>query len=189
MKQRLFIALSLPENVKALLQQYQDDLKKQLPDVKVTWVKPATMHLTLIFLGQTSTKQEELERAVQFAVRRIKPFSLTTGTIGAFPSFSRPSVLWLGVDGDLQILSALHKKLEQSLEGFYKPDGRAYKPHLTLGRIKTFGQGEIIGDALMNFELQEKLSWQVKSVELYSSELTAAGAQYTLLYKEPLAID
>ena len=185
MKRRLFIALALPATVKMLLQAYQTTLKQHLGEINITWVKPANMHLTLAFLGDSGIPQEELKRALHYAARRFQPFELSTADIGAFPSFSRPSVLWLGVGDETKQLSALQKNLEHTLEGFYKPSS-VYKAHLTIGRIRTFGQANTIAAAVAKVDAKDALSWHVKAVNLYSSAVTSSGPKYTLLHSEAL---
>jgi RNA 2',3'-cyclic 3'-phosphodiesterase len=55
---------------------------------------------------------------------------------GAFPSASRPRVLWLGVDGGEALLE-VHRALAEALAGAGLPvEERAFRPHLTLARVR-----------------------------------------------------
>ena len=53
---RLFIALPLPDQVKVVLQTYQDQLKIHLDNPNIYWTTPEQWHLTLIFLGTTPSE-------------------------------------------------------------------------------------------------------------------------------------
>ena len=185
---RLFIALPLPEAVVNLLKDQQEILKTALPNTRMRWSDPAQLHLTLVFLGEVAARDLPLvTQGVTFACRRVSPFGLETSGVGAFPSLRRPSVLWTGVTGEVEILETLHTRLVGQLEGLYRPDKRTFKPHLTLGRVRQFGHDELILKAVTNLPQQDPVSWQVEEVKVYSSSLKPAGVvhevQHTVFLK------
>ena len=174
---RLFIALPLPKAVVDLLESQQQALKTALPNTQIRWSDPAQLHLTLVFLGEVAARDLPLvTQGLEFACRRIHPFRLETSQVGAFPSLRRPSVLWTGMTGDVEVLEDLHARLVGQLEGLYKPDRRTFKPHLTLGRVRQFGHDELILGAVTNLPEQDPVRWQVEEVRVYSSNLKPAGA-------------
>jgi len=178
---RLFIALPLPDEVVELLQNQQQALKTALPNTRIRWSDPAQLHLTLIFLGEIAARDLPLvTQGLEFACRRVQPFGLETSQVGAFPSLRRPSVLWTGVTGDVEVLEGLHARLVGQLEGLYKPDRRTFKPHLTLGRVRQFGHDELIQEVVTNLPEQNPVSWQVEEVKVFSSSLKPTGAVHDM---------
>lgn len=114
-KPRLFIAVPLPDDVKASLATWTNALRAQLPFRK--WVHPADYHLTLQFLGPLS--QEQLETTlvqVPKAIKPSKPFSLAIHRLGTFGQRRQPRILWAGVSGDREALQQLQHNVVAQLE-------------------------------------------------------------------------
>ena len=182
---RLFIALPLPNEVKAVLQRYQDQLKTHLDNPNIRWTTPEQWHLTLIFLGTTpSEKLSSIKQALD-RTRRLEPFNLSLAKPGTFPSLQRPSVLWLGIEGETDKLQHLHLRLNQYLSGHFEDEERTFKAHITLARIKQFGLGKEVLKALAASS-ETSISWQVDKVNLYSSLLKPSGSEYTQLHQVTL---
>ncbi len=133
---RTFIAIELNEETRNYLSQEIRRFSQALPQVR--WSDPATLHLTLAFLGELDERQ--LARATDAAVSvaaQTKPFTLSIGSPGIFGPAQAPRVIWIGVAGNLQSLLDLQSGLAARLaENGFPPEDRAYAPHLTLARIK-----------------------------------------------------
>lgn len=184
---RLFIALPLPHDVKAVLQTQQDSLKERLRehDAHIRWTTPEQWHLTLEFLGATNAERlPQIQSALERAAKPIKAFGLETTSLGAFPSLRRPSVLYLGVGGEVSVLQTLQNRLNEALTGITELDDKPFKPHLTLARLKQFGLGKDVAEAFNN--TTTTTTWTVKEIHLYQSNLRPSGADYTLLYQSNL---
>jgi RNA 2',3'-cyclic 3'-phosphodiesterase len=185
---RLFIALELPDSIKQILQLQQEHLKHHLSESDIHWTSPQQWHLTLKFLGATPHEQVSVvHQAMQRSMQKLEPFELSTSTLGTFPSFQRPSVLWLGIDGNVERLQQLNTRLTQNLSGFFESDERSFRAHITLGRINEFGLGKRVMKAFSD-TLAVKRSWQVEQAGLYSSQLKPAGTEYTLLHQVDFAL-
>ena len=153
----------------------------------VRWVGPEHLHLTLKFLGDTP----ELHLpAIADAVERVAggaaPARLQLGDVDAFPSVSRPRVIWAGVEGDLHALAALHQSLEQALSSLaIAPDGRAFTPHITLGRVRENARPAAVqrlATALTGVRFPEPpLQFETGRLVLFQSTLTPRGPSYTSL--------
>jgi 2'-5' RNA ligase len=132
---RAFLAIPLPPEVVRKSLQLQKQLAAVLPGVR--WVRPEGMHLTLRFFA--SIDEETLDKIgeVMLSVGRLcSPFQVEARGVGAFPSPSRPRVIWLGIRGS-ESLQALYTALEAALEDIGIPaEGRPFSPHLTLGRAR-----------------------------------------------------
>ena len=86
---RLFVATELPPNIKAELVATQARLRHSNPPV--TWVALGSMHLTLRFLGETSTALiPDLERALRSGLASHNVMTLRLNGVGAFPTDRRP---------------------------------------------------------------------------------------------------
>jgi 2'-5' RNA ligase len=82
----------------------------------VRWTDPATIHLTLRFLGEVGAERvAAVRQAVAEAAAASRPLELVVTGAGGFPSPRRPRVLWLGVGGEVAALWALAADLEARL--------------------------------------------------------------------------
>ena len=76
------------------------------------------------------------------------PCSFRSPGPGPFPSPSSPRVVWLGLGGDVLPLTQLFYRLEKAFAALgYPPEGRAFNPHLTLGRVKSPANRDAAGRA------------------------------------------
>jgi 2'-5' RNA ligase len=132
---RTFLAVPLGQDVSEAIVSLRNDLISILPDVR--WVAPGTMHLTIKFFGDTPSRDiDKIKTAMQSSQKKLKAFETDISGLGAFPSLSRPRVIWLGVKNQ-GAFKRLHAALEEDLSqvGFER-DERPFSPHLTLGRAK-----------------------------------------------------
>lgn len=181
-RQRLFIAIDLPAEVKALLRALQAQLGRETRAVR--WADPDGTHLTLKFLGDVPVAQiDALIAGMEQAARTSRPLTLRTAAPGGFPNGQRPRVLWLGVAGELDELRALQAAVERTIAPLgYPTEQRPFAPHLTLGRShKEPRPAELaeIGRALAGLAAPSPVSFGVREVVLMRSELRPGGARYT----------
>jgi 2'-5' RNA ligase len=182
---RVFIALELPKLVQVELQNQIDVLSKPIPPRAVHWVKPASTHLTLKFLGDVPRKQlPQIEAALREAVKGYPAFRLTAKGLGCFPRPNRPRVVWIGIHTEQKYLYQLRDRVEAAVAPLgYPTEDRPFSPHLTLGRVKT-GDGRImeqIGSLVQATPVGEIAAWQCEAVSLMQSTLTPGGAIYASL--------
>ena len=193
---RLFLAVRLAREVQHLVTEEIATLAAE--GWPVRWVQPETSHLTLNFLGETERERAELVRlALPEIVAAHAPFDLRTASLGVFPHFRRPRVLWLGLHGPVHRLQALQQHITSALHrlGFAAGD-EPYHPHITLGRVRN-DDGERVRlrdlpDAVKARFVDRdsgaavsppSLPIPVREVVLMRSHLGKAGARH-----EPLAI-
>jgi RNA 2',3'-cyclic 3'-phosphodiesterase len=133
---RVFVAIELPEAVRAQLQRPIDGLEPLKE-----WLRPNTVeriHLTLHFLGHIPVAEvERLTPQLAQVVGRHRALALSAHGVGAFPNIGRAQVLWAGIGGaDLAQLTGL----QAELGGVLKTAGMAledrFHPHLTLARVR-----------------------------------------------------
>lgn len=183
---RTFIAVEIDAPVRDALAGLQDRIRRALgPPMR--WVKPEGMHLTLKFLGQTPEDLvPSIADALDAAARRSRPFTIELGEPGGFPNTRRPRVLWAAVRGDLDALADLRQNVEEMVAPLGFPtEGRAFRPHLTLGRAA--GDVRIAPERWEATELKPAaVSQTVHHVALMKSDLGPGGARYTRLHAATL---
>ena len=185
---RLFIAIDVGDAVRAEVTRVVAQLGAKLEAVKtppkVTWVKPAALHVTLRFLGETGADEAARLRDALTPAIAIPPFDVEWRGLGAFPSARHPRALWLGVIRGAAQLGAVEAEIAQRL-GTVDPEARPFLPHLTSGRIKMAGQGVDWPKVLQAVEVRGVTS-RADRVTLYRSELSQRGPHYTGLVSAAL---
>ncbi len=186
---RSFLALRFSQEVNANLVRLQQELKSQWGDrAKIKWVAAENIHLTLQFLGQVEGDLLALlaeELSGSFA--HIPAFEVSLQGLGAFPRPQRPRVVWLGFDQGGRQMEDVFRAVERVTEACgFKPETRAFRPHLTLGRIKVAKQASDISKLIERFQDHHAGKCQIAAVELLASELRPEGPIYTRLDSFPL---
>jgi 2'-5' RNA ligase len=187
---RLFIALELPDKVVTTLQNMQQQLRRsgQHP---VKWVDPANIHLTLRFLGEVSEQQMPVLLAALEAVQVESSHAmLHLQKAGAFPNLKRPQVIWAGVGGGVDALARFQQAISRELEPLgFPPETRPFHAHITLGRVRrdsSTRQQTVLGNAITNLAMPEKVAWPLELPILFQSTLTPRGAIYRKVDYEAL---
>ena len=179
-KIRTFVALKIPSKLEAAFEDLISELRQFESDVK--WVKPASIHITLKFLGEiTAEEVEAVCDGVASGVKGMSKFNLKTESKGAFPSINRPRVFWVGLHSEnKEKLLQLQKSIEAELEerGFPK-EKRAFKPHLTIGRVRSPRGIHSVSKVFSDYQSPE-IEIPVETVLVMKSELTRQGAIYTV---------
>ncbi len=181
-KLRAFLALDPPEEVLGEIASIQNRLRNLIQGY-IRWVRPEGIHLTLKFFGELSGDDvANIATVVGKAVEKEAPFSLAIGGAGVFPDPHRPRVLWLGMSGDVERLRVFQKGLEQALVRIgFACEERPFRPHLTLGRIRTSKGLTGLTRVLEKGEEYTAGQFIASGLSLIQSELTPGGAMYTKL--------
>lgn len=183
---RLFVAITPGAEVAAGLSRAASELRATAPGAK--WIKGEAVHVTLAFLGERDPAEvPAITGALEAAAVGHAPFVLRASGGGAFGRPGRPRVLWVGCEGDLGALRALHADVVRALEPLgYAPDRDTLTPHLTLARSREAGGDRALArcaEALSGRDLGEV---RVEAIELYESRLAPSGAIYTVAGRAPL---
>jgi len=183
---RLFVGVALNEEALASLVGVQEKLREVATHQGVRFVRPDKLHLTLQFLdAQPSDAAEEIDRVAAPLCALVAPFEVTMKGLGAFPSFLRPKVLWVGIEEQTDSLLRLQETIATALVEFAKPGEATYTPHITLARVVP-GSPQVGRAALpLSNELadQEIAMWRVEEVLLYES---TPDGRYEVLRTWPL---
>ncbi|HVN56102.1 MAG TPA: RNA 2',3'-cyclic phosphodiesterase [Anaerolineaceae bacterium] len=188
---RAFIAIDLPAEIQAKLDQISSHLREQCSINTIRWVPANNIHLTLKFLGEvSSTNLELLTKLLQAEATRHHCFLIDVGGIGAFPTIRRPRVVWIGIQAP-PALMALQRSIEsETVRLGYAAEERPFSAHLTLARVShnaTPDEVRKTGEVLASYKVGPLGVVNVRSVRLFRSDLQPGGAIYTPLLTAQLS--
>ncbi len=134
---RLFVAIELPDDVRASLAATMQRLRDAGAADALRWVRPESIHITLKFLGAVEDERvPALRTALRLGVHDAAPFDLATGALGSFGGRRNLRVVWTGVAGDTHALDSLAERVEAALTPLGFPrESRPFAAHLTLARV------------------------------------------------------
>jgi 2'-5' RNA ligase len=179
---RLFLAIDLDEALRDSL--FTTAAPMRVTEPALAWIAAAKLHLTLNFLGETEeARVETLTGALDAVAARHRPFEMRLHGVGAFPNFRRARVVWCGVESEPR-LELLHHDLELvAHECGFELEGRAFRPHVTLARVR-HPMNDERGRALRRVARTVEFSGaqHVAHLTLYESLLEPTGARYRRLH-------
>jgi 2'-5' RNA ligase len=180
---RAFIAIDLPEPVRAALAEAQHGFRSACRDAR--WTRPEGIHLTLKFLGEISDAQTKQVVEALAQIGSLEPFSVEVSGFGFFPHAQRPRVFWAGVAAP-PALAELAARVENRMEkiGFARED-RAFAPHLTLARFQVPRPQPALAAAVAGQATTSLGSFEASEFFLFESKLSPQGAQYRKVMRFP----
>lgn len=183
---RAFIAFELPPEITRLAADLQACLQRQ--GLKLRWVRPGNIHLTLRFLGEIPSEQSaDVAQAMRMAAMGGAPIQLSAQGMGVFPGLRKPRVLWMGLGGQTELLARAAARLEAQLAPLGIPrEDRPFKAHLTLARVQKALDVPLLQEALEacgGFMPQPVMAAEMV---LFQSELRPQGSIYTPLARVSL---
>ncbi len=172
---RGFIAVELPVN--ETIKKFHDEIAKLLTNIKL--VELENMHITLKFLGDTNEDNiENIYHIIQNSIQDIQPFSIQLKGTGVFPNQKYIKVIWVGIE-KTEKMSLISSSLNAQLSTLgFKEEKRGFKPHLTIGRVKSaIGKDQLISiiDKYREVIFDEII---VDCIYLKKSTLTPQGPIY-----------
>ena len=190
---RTFVALPLSAALHGGLATVQRDLQRSCPAGSVRWVKADGIHLTLFFLGDVlASRLADIQRVLTHVAEASPRVEFAVEGVGAFPNLHRPNVIWVGIRDVTGHLATLHRGVNTALASLgFQPEERAFKPHLTLGRVNRNAGSDAasrVGEAVGRFNLGRLGEECPRELILFRSELKSSGAEYTPLQTFPLGI-
>jgi 2'-5' RNA ligase len=184
---RLFLAINFESELRHSIHEAAQSLRDAAP--ALAWVPESRLHLTLKFLGEVP---EERARLLVDTARRVttdhREIAIELGGVGAFPNFRRPRVVWMGVSPEPK-MELLHHDIESACaELGFEIEGRPFRPHLTLARVRTRVKNvetlRALARAARRIDFLEETV--ITSVDLMKSERSPDGSRYTMLSSAPL---
>ncbi|ASB48062.1 RNA 2',3'-cyclic phosphodiesterase [Alkalitalea saponilacus] len=177
---RTFIAVPI-QPVEPLLDEIEF-FKENLCGVNVKWVDVNQMHITIAFIGETSSKLEQQITDLLFQFTgQFSTSIIDLSGFGVFSSLRSPRVLWLGIK-DNSVLNDLHQYFSSQLQNAgIKVEQRDFVAHITIGRIKQLIDEKKFRDSFDGKFTLANHAVSLSKVVYYESVLRPEGAKYVEL--------
>jgi 2'-5' RNA ligase len=173
---RAFISADLPAI--ASIESLIHELREASRDLKL--VSAEHFHVTLKFLGDTEEGLiPEVVSAMREASTGIGPFTLAIRGSGAFPSLSRPRVLWVGLEG-ADPLARVARSLDEHLRALgFGVETKPWSAHVTLARVRGPRGLDRALEILRRHEDETFAEVRIEEIHLKKSVLQGGGPEYT----------
>jgi RNA 2',3'-cyclic 3'-phosphodiesterase len=182
---RTFIALETPEEKRKIFSQLQSKLKESDADVK--WEHEDKFHATIKFLGDTNEALlPQINSHIGAICKKYPPFTLVFDSVGFFPNWKNPRVVWIGCSTHNPVVSHIKTQLDTLLAPLgFKTENRAFHPHITMGRIWSDRNVKHL------LSIAESLTFEpseiaINELVLMKSILRPEGSEYFILEKSRL---
>lgn len=181
-KLRCFVAIPIPDATIRHLRRIQEQLLPVLREMR--WVAAENIHLTLAFLGNIDVSRvPDVAGRMDAAAAPVPSFGLWLNGVGVFPNRRHARVLWVGLDGALDRLTALQASLACGLESVgFSVAAAEFRAHLTIGRTRRRIDHRKLGAVLDSLQDVASEEFQVARLMLYQSMLKSGGAEYRPLH-------
>lgn len=182
---RLFIAVKTVPGADLL--RMISSVKSLLGHESIKWVDPGNIHITLAFLGDTEEKKIKLlTQILNGTCAGFGRFEFSLTGTGVFKNFNDPRVIWVGISPK-ETLVNLSSKITDGLKlGGFAIEDRGFRPHLTIGRVRTIKDNENLKRVLETYRETDFQKISASEVILYESILMQTGPLYKELGKFPL---
>lgn len=182
---RLFVAFPLAVEVKDYLGSVIADLRPHSDGIR--WVAPKNVHLTARFLGDTEEARiSKLNLLIDTVADAHRSVSSSLTQLGAFPNLKRPRVIWAGIGDGVEALGKIARDVELRVRQLrFEPESKAFKSHLTLGRVREGARLDAFAEFMTGYVLQP-MPLIFDRLVLYKSTLTSQGPIYERLHEAEL---
>ncbi len=175
MKKRTFVAIPVHANkeMKNKIKTFRETLR----DDKIRWTDIQSLHLTISFIGETEVEHIPLiGKFLGQILHAVGKNEIVVGGPGFFGKPAAPKVLWMDI-GVPDEIRTLREKLDGYLRDLgYKREQRTYRPHLTIGRVKSLKQTDKLQSFIENNKNSEKYVLPLDEIIFFESRLSAKGA-------------
>ncbi|MCR5878235.1 RNA 2',3'-cyclic phosphodiesterase [Phenylobacterium sp. J367] len=175
---RLFAAIAIPEDIGGAL------LVRQKGVENARWRPVEALHVTLRFFGDL---REDVARDLDTELSAVggRPFPIVLEGVGAFGEGADIHAIWAGVQESPELRHLARTCETAARRAGLKPEGRHYRPHVTLAYTRRPNPDEVAGWIQANNLLKSPPIW-VDRFSLYSSHQTKEGSAYRLEAEYPL---
>ena len=173
MKKRIFIAISLPDDIKRTLLSYE----KRWRNLHIRWTNFNKMHITVEFLGEVNRRGLDIILlAAENTAMEIKPFDIRLDKIVLGPDPAQAKMFWATIYIDSCLMKFKSLMDENLKKNNFAPEAREFKPHITLARAR----GNQLKGKRTNIVLAN-LRFKAESIEVIESQLHLGGARYKVV--------
>ena len=166
---RCFVALDLPEPIRAEAERVQSELQK-LDLFKGRYTAPDNIHLTLKFLGSIPLSTVEAVKSTLMNIHLNAP-TIRLLSAGMFA----PRIVWVKLEDADELQSAV----DSALVNHFKPETR-FMGHLTIARVKSTSDPKTLARAVEKLDVK-RIEERPVSFYLQQSMLQPKGPKYVTL--------
>jgi 2'-5' RNA ligase len=175
---RLFVAIEIP-----------DELRSRIASIcrgveRARWVPEENIHLTLRFIGEVPGNVME-DVVAELSAAGGDPFEVALAGAGHFESGRRVRELWLGVERNPPLVALRDRVDAAVVRAGLPPEGRKFKPHVTVARLNDGAPEEVRGWLQAN-TLFRSAPFAINQFVLFSSFLGRNGPIYRAEAEFPL---
>lgn len=184
---RLFVALDLPEEVKAGIAAWG---KRELRDPGLRPVVERSLHITFAFLGHRPEAQvDEIAAVVRESGGPAAAVELLEPQQRPLQGRARVYALPARSEGAEALQAGLQRRLVEA--GLYEAEKRPFWPHVTVARVRAEGHGSrrpaLVEKPPKSLPQDLLRPFEAVRLSLYRSELQPRGARYVPLAQVELS--
>jgi 2'-5' RNA ligase len=173
---RLFVAVTPSAPALAHLDQALAEVRSDAPDLR--WTPAERWHLTLTFCGEVDDHTaRRLSGRLARAASRAAPMRLTLAGAGGFSRAARATVLWVGLDGDTDVMRRLAAATSAAARrAGIEVESRSWRPHLTVARSS---RPSDLRELVSRIATYRGPGSEIETLQLVRSVTTAGRPAYT----------
>ncbi|MCH8048545.1 RNA 2',3'-cyclic phosphodiesterase, partial [Patescibacteria group bacterium] len=178
MLQRIFLAINIPLEIKKELLEY----KKKWPELPARWTVQDNLHITLVFLGNTSAGElKNVKEITHKVAANHEPFTLSLSQITYGPTEKQPKMIW-AIGKAPEELHSLQQDLAKTLN---HQEENSFSLHVTLARLNAWEFKKIEPEERPHIEEEISLKIPVHTIDIMESRLKRTGPEYHIIERIP----
>jgi 2'-5' RNA ligase len=176
---RLFAALPVPAEAQTAIGALVGELRAGgAADWPVRWTPESQLHVTLKFYGEVPPERlDQLGDALRAAAAETPPLDCVVGALGTLPPGRKGRVVVAAVDAPVSLELLQHRVEQRSAALGFAVEGRPFRPHLTLGRLRRDARLPTEASARLA-AVRPELAFLIEEAVIYESRLGPGGARY-----------
>ncbi|MFW9886731.1 MAG: RNA 2',3'-cyclic phosphodiesterase [Candidatus Thorarchaeota archaeon] len=178
---RVFLSIDIDdEALLSRIAHIQSLLDRQSAKMKL--VERENIHFTLRFLGDTP--HAKIERIKdELSDIRYGSFTIRIDGVGAFPSTSRPRVIWVGVSDNAGRVKDLKLGIDDRIGNLGYSRDRKFHAHATIARVRAVRDRSRIRENIEHLANESVGTMTVDCFRMTKSTLTSSGPIYETLWE------
>lgn len=186
---RLFVAIAFKKEIITQLVNDMTDYRELITDKAIRWTAPASLHLTLCFLGERDASIiPDIALALDQSVTNQQAFMLQLKGLGVFPEKGKARIVWIGIE-DPQNLRLLYNATLRQLLAMMDIDRPRFSPHVTIARIGDNTKSSSFDEIKQLISKNKETHFgkmMVEKVTLFESVLMPKGPIYSVIHESML---
>jgi 2'-5' RNA ligase len=186
---RLFVAIAFKKEIITQFVNTMTGYRELITDKGIRWTAPASLHLTLCFLGERDASIiPDIALALDQSVINQQAFILQFKGLGVFPEKGKARIVWIGIE-DPQNLRLLYNATLRQLLAMMDIDRPWFSPHVTIARIGDNTKSSSFDEIKQLISKNKETHFgkmMVEKVTLFESVLMPKGPIYSVIHESML---